>query len=624
MYTLEVSGDKKSVISCPVSEPQPEWTDEIEDPRKWVTLHIHFILKMNRCELAYLTLPSLQGYRDPQPPASQVPPTDSDLLYPQLVPEQPTPLPSEEPWENYFFPQKKPIIEKPEGPGELPFNPPEPVEHPDKPAVGKPGAHQGKEEYTPVIPPEPQKPQPDLSQSVYWPFYPYPSKPEQVPEKQPEQPEKKPVHPQLPGYPPVYPTYPPHPEQKPVHPQLPGYPPVYPTYPPQPGKPAEKPETSPGKEYTPFYPSYPRPQPEKQPEEKPVQKPHLPLAPPDKPVQSHQPNPIYSFNYPKYIPYVPPAGQNPEEPIVPQPNAGGVVPPFYCICPSGFGNCCPQFAFHQHHHHILPVAPGSRDVPPIYTGLPMLPLAAYPGLDGGSGSPAAQPPNKPVSTLAPSAPPDKRLYLQPHDGGLAKPEGLPEQANVHVDPQGVGQFWSYSPAGQASEEAVNPAAQHHLFMMHPPKGQYQSSPGNMNYAPVPHFFSPRPQQHAAKQQPVSEVQSWSPYIMLQDAQERTQNISAPSRSPPATRPANEHDQIENASSDSNSYLLLQRGPPGKVPHLFSEPRFALRRPVPHGLDQSPSDTSPEKLRASREKTAHPRWLMGMPTSFPSRCTLYRP
>lgn len=43
MYTLEVSGDRKSVISCPISGPQPDWTDEMEDPGKGVMLSIHLI-----------------------------------------------------------------------------------------------------------------------------------------------------------------------------------------------------------------------------------------------------------------------------------------------------------------------------------------------------------------------------------------------------------------------------------------------------------------------------------------------------------------------------------------------------------------------------------------------------
>lgn len=580
-------------------------------------------------ETNHLTLVPLQGCGDPQPP-SKVPPTSPDLLYPQPAPEQPTPPAFEDPW-GYFIPER--FSEKPgapEGPGQLPFDPPlEPIDRPDGPAVGKPGAPQGKEEYTPVVPVPPQTPQPDLSQSsLYWPFfhYPYPYQRPQTPPLHPSKPE------QVPG------------KQPDAPPQVPGPPPVYPTYPPQP---AQKPETPPGKEYTLFYPSYPQPHPEKQPEgKKPAQKPHLPQTPPDKPVQQKQPVGgqfpplIYGYNYPKYIPHVTPppthVGQDPTVPhggvATPQRSLG--MPPLYCICPSGFGNCCPQFAFHQHHHHIVPVAPGSRDVPPIYTGLPFVPLVAFPGLDDGSGSPAPQTPNEPTSTLAPSPPPDSRKqpYLQPPDGSHgATPGGLPGQAHAYVGPQGVGQYWSYPPlsAGQASgADAGNPVAQHHPYMPQPPKGQYQSPPWNMNYASAPHFFGPPPQQHAAKQQPRtgSEAQSWSPYVMLQDAQEQTQNTSALSGSPPASRSANKHDQLVNASSESNGYLLLQRGPPGKVPHLSSESPSALRRPVHRGRDQGQkgSDKSPEKFRPSREKAEHPGWLRRTPTSFPSKYTSYVP
>lgn len=40
MYTLEVSGDRKSIISCPISQAQPDWTDELEDPSKGVNLDL--------------------------------------------------------------------------------------------------------------------------------------------------------------------------------------------------------------------------------------------------------------------------------------------------------------------------------------------------------------------------------------------------------------------------------------------------------------------------------------------------------------------------------------------------------------------------------------------------------
>lgn len=299
--------------------------------------------------------------------------------------------------------------------------------------------------------------------------------------------------------------------------------------------------------------------------------------------------------------------------------------PFYCVCPSGFGNCCPQFAFHQHHHHILPVAPGSRDVPPIYTGLPFVSSFAFPGLDDGSKSPVPRTAKEPTSTLDQSPPPDGETwtYLQPPGGSLgAKPEGLPvspEQAYASVDPQEVGQYWSLSPssAGQASGEDADP--QQHPYLMPPPKG-HQSSPENMNYASAPYVFSPPLQQHAENQptRTGSGAQSWSPYAMLQDAEEQPQNISASPPSPAASRSANDHGQLVNTSSESTGYLLLQRGPPGKVPHLFNESPFASRSPVHHGSDQGPSDTSPEKFPPSREQAKHPPWLRGPATSFPSK------
>ncbi|CAF97537.1 unnamed protein product [Tetraodon nigroviridis] len=298
--------------------------------------------------------------------------------------------------------------------------------------------------------------------------------------------------------------------------------------------------------------------------------------------------------------------------------------PSYCVCPSGFGNCCPQIAFHQHHHHILPAAPGSKDVPPIYTGLPFGRSFAFPGLDDGSSSPVPRTAKEPTSTLDLSLPPDgeKQVYLQPPGDSLgANPEDLPvspEQTYAFVDPQEVGQYWSYSPSSAGQTSGEDAVSQHHPYMKQPPK-EHQSSPENVNYASAPYVFSPPLQQHAAQQQPRmgSRVQSWSPYAMLQDAEEQTRNISAPRRSPAASPSAKKHDQRVNASSESNSYLLLQRGPPGKEPHPFSESPFALRSSVHHGRDQGPSETSPEKLRPSREKNKRPPWPRGSAASFPN-------
>lgn len=70
-----------------------------------------------------------------------------------------------------------------------------------------------------------------------------------------------------------------------------------------------------------------------------------------------------------------------QSPPMTQPNQGvtqafSYMRPVYCSqsCPSGSGNCCFQYAFHQHHHHIVPAGPGNA--PFIYTGLPSVAYVA--------------------------------------------------------------------------------------------------------------------------------------------------------------------------------------------------------------------------------------------------------
>ncbi|XP_056912809.1 proline-rich protein 36-like [Takifugu flavidus] len=675
MYKLELFGDGKSIISCPLmSEGQPEWTGEI------------------------FSLPE------------QKPGTPQGPGYPMVYPTYP-------PW-----PEPKPAVQKPgtpQGPGYPMVYPTYPPWPEPKPAVQKPGTPQGPgyPMVYPTYPPWPeQKPaiqKPGTPQGPGYPMvYPtYPPWPEQKPAIQ------KPGTPQGPGYPMVYPTYPPWPEpkpavQKPGTPQGPWYPMVYPTYPPcleqkpgvnpachlQPGeKPAfQQPEAPSGKVNTSSYSSHPENQPEggkpvqwpgvwpgqlnpnvypsypqhsqkpgmppseeywkpiyyplypdqndKKPTlnpttwppttEKPtqVQKPYLPQSPPGKPVENNGQVSQYLYGY--YHP--PPVGQNPEEPSVLQPNSGGVVglqsslsmPSLYCACPSGFGNCCPQIAFHQHHHHILPVGPGSGAVPPIYTGLPFAPLVAVPVFEGDSRPPAPQKPNEPTLTPDPptSSPPEseKQLYFQPPDGSLtAILESLslsPEQAYAYLDPREVSQYWSYSPlsAGQDSgQEPVNPIAQLHPYMLQRPKEQYQSSPGNTNSESVSHFYHQMPQQQEAmrKPKPLS-AKPWARYDVLQDAHVPTKNISALPRSPTVNRSNNKRDRQVNASSESNGYILLQHGPPGKVPHRFESP-LDLRRPAHLGTDQGHSDKSPEDLKPSNENAEPTRQRKGTHASFPN-------
>lgn len=435
-------------------------------------------------------------------------------------------------------------------------------------------------------------------------------------------PEQKPGVPQGPGYPTAYPTYPPWPEQKttvqkPSNPQGSGKPPLY--FDQNENKPTLNPTTWP-------------PTTEKSTL---VQKPFLPQFPPGKPVENNGQvsQSLYGYYYPQYSLHAnpPPVGQNPVEPSVPQPNSGGVVglhgslsmPSLYCACPSGFGNCCPQIAFHQHYHHILPVGPGSGDVPPIYTGLPFAPLVTGPVFEGDSGPPAPQNPNEPTSTPVPSPERVKPLYFPPPDDSLtAILESLPlspEQAYAYMDPREASQYWPYLPlsAGQDSgQEPVNPMAQLHPYMLQPPKEQYWSSPGNTNSESVSQFYHPMPQKMAMQKHKPLSAKPRARY-MVQDAHVPTKNILELPRSPTVNRSNNKRDRHVNASSESIGYILLQQGPPGKVPQRFESP-LDLRRPAHHGTDQGHGDKSPENLKPSNENAEPTRQQKGKHASFPSK------
>lgn len=497
---------------------------------------------------------------DPNPPVHQYPTVSTDLFNPKPVPGKPAFGSS---WGNVHqqysqIPQVKPttpVYDDSLGYLNLRY----PPRLPEKP-VEQPGVPEG---------------------GVYQTF-------------DPSQPDRSPVWPpgapQGSGYPLVYPTYPKQPGERPGAPQGSRHPVVYPSYPLQPG---ENPAAPTGPVNPGLYPSYPLP----------AQNPVMsqgeghwkPMYFPSYPHQNSNnpaPNPVAQPTSPGTTQQRPPDGQVPQGPLN--------VPSSYCACPSGLGNCCPQFAFHQHHHHILPVGTGSGQVPPIYSGLPFVPLGAFPGLDNDSGSPASQNPSVPTS----------KPYFQPPDGSHgANPGGLPvspHYPNAYVDPRVVGHYWSYPPLSVSQASGENPTAHYHPYMVQPPKG-HRSLPGDNNNAPP--FFSPVLQQNVANQQPkaASEVQSRPAYVPLQTGQ----NVSALPRSPPMSR-SKEHTENVNASSESDPY-----GAPGKVAQLFEAP-LELRLP---GRDRGPSEKSSEDLRLSKEKSK-PQRLKGIHTSFPSKSPLH--
>lgn len=290
-------------------------------------------------------------------------------------------------------------------------------------------------------------------------------------------------------------------------------------------------------------------------------------------------------------------------------------PPFYCsqFCPSGFGNCCLKVAFHQHHHHMVPAGSG-KDTPLVYTGLPFLPLAAYP--------PSTQSPHLGYEEQA--APP--LLLLQPPEGNLATQTGgnpikvsNPEQ--MFPDSGVPYPYWTFAsqwqppnrnvPYGnQASlHEPVKPAVQDDI---HPP----MQSPGDQNYDSAPVFGQDLPKEQL--QSPGLDVRNPQnvhpyPYFMVQDAQTLRHKSPVPMNSPQPLGSKNRADQSADAS---NSYVLLPHGPPIWMPDDFTEAPPPLRH-LPRDVNfaaQSPL----KNLGTQQEKPKHPTWPEGLLDPSPGK------
>ncbi|CAK6952220.1 titin-like isoform X3 [Scomber scombrus] len=335
-------------------------------------------------------------------------------------------------------PENQPAIKPTAAPE--PTKPPMPEDPQPKP--------ENKPALEPTKPPTPEVPQ----RQMYPLFYPQP-KPENKPALEPTKP-PTPEAPQRQMYHLFYPQ--PKPENKPAleptKPPMPEAPQrqMYHLFYPQP-KPENKPALEPTKPPTPEAPQrqmyqlfYPQPKPENKPASEPT-KPPTPEAPQG---QVHLPfhlHPFYGMSGPEYqlttkptpvtkssateIPKgqvhllvtLPPASYNQQQPIqqsnIQQPSHVGAVPqvpqlgtpsrpPVYCphFCPPGLSNCCPQIAFHQHLHHIVPAGLGSNDKPPIYPVLPNLPSMAYSVFGNGlMTAPLPQQPNgeTPISSQSP-------------------------------------------------------------------------------------------------------------------------------------------------------------------------------------------------------------------------------
>uniref|UniRef100_A0A8D3E391 Proline-rich extensin-like protein EPR1 n=1 Tax=Scophthalmus maximus TaxID=52904 RepID=A0A8D3E391_SCOMX len=569
---------------------------------------------------------------------------------------------------------------------------------------GPPSSKSEHQEYKPLEPPVVPKP-PVSQEQMYQPFYPYfwpqgPYQTDMQPTHQTPTPSQKgqvkqPLNllnperskPEVPGN--LLPSKPAPESIEPTQPEAPmGQVNQYPY--PEPGLPTKpitvpQPE-APSGQYQLIYPYY-YPQPENLPAEKPEHKPSypqpskIPGAGTDagRPVPTEPPpdgQVYYTFNsyYPQQpqLPQpitLPPATTiQPPQVTIAQPSDGDIIPqgpqpdspympPFYCpqSCPSGFSNCCPQIAFHQHLHHIVPAGHGSKDIPPVYPALPLLHSLAYSGLRNGLAAPPSQKQTETETQASTSAasnplPPEneKQPHLLPPDGnhavpGFRKPANqlpaypyfvpntyypyLPQNQKLANFPQGQSAVNHYAPSERQaqSNNPVNPALQYVPYYIQSPEQQIsQLLPGDMNSPSWPNlmsFISQYQQQEHVANQPnkptAKELQPSSysnqqtrpigqsivhrflvPSQTLEEVPAPISNSSQPFVSG-STKPTTQEQTVQ-PNSESQSYELLQHGPPTMEPNSYKKDL------IHRNLKLLPQNLNPPKNRPQ-----HPDWLRRM-------------
>ncbi|XP_051257956.1 uncharacterized protein LOC127364437 isoform X2 [Dicentrarchus labrax] len=618
-----------------------------------------------------------------KPPQPQQPEAPKGQVYQPFYPNPfyPQPVPEPQPATKPPQPQQP---ETPQGQAYQPFDP-----QPESQPATKPTAV--------PKPPEPEVPQ----GQVYQPFYPNPFYPQPVPEPQPATKPPQPQQPEAPKgqvYQPFYPNpfYPqpvpePQPATKPPQPQQPEAPQgqVYQPFFPIPYYSQPEPEKPPAEKL----PAVPKPPASKIPIGQ-VQKPSNPepfkipgvgtngqTAPTEKPAQSEQPpavqppggqvphpfNPYYYPQHPQHPQLVtpPPAtsmqqpqqvttpapGHNTMESAKPQPSKGDMVPknpllgsahmpPVYCpqSCPSGFSNCCPQIAFHQHLHHIVPAGPGSKDTP-IYPGLPFLPSMAYSGFGNGFGSaPFPQKSTEAVTTQAPTTSTsaailpqflpsgnEKQPYLQPLDGNPAalpgsnpsKPTNPKQKIYPYFIPNSLYPNWPYQLQSQELQNVPYMASPPHYGVPAKPRAQ-DNEPVNPMVQFEPYNIQPLQQQNS---KPSAEARSFLKRFLPLLPTEKGQNTPTAKELQPSNQKAIEykgqtHPEVQSdldhhlvpyymlqhaaattynkstvlnntqtqpfvsdskkSTSNEQGYVLLQHGPPGREPNSFNQSPLPVR------------------------------------------------
>ncbi|XP_054624187.1 titin-like isoform X2 [Dunckerocampus dactyliophorus] len=326
----------------------------------------------------------------------------------------------------------------------------------------------------------------------------------------------------------------------------------------------------------------------------------------------------------------------------------GSTPGCVKFCTTGFSNCCPQIAFHQHLYHLAPSGPDSKV---ISQGFPYVASMTY-GLGNGirytwpaqktqnSGKADSVPTSTRILTYGsqkqqPDQPPGGNLALTGHNPTKAAAPEVPinpfvPNSNLHFS------SWPYeniqhSPQGQSSPQAAPLFSLENPFYAaanqkgpnqneHLTKQNVQLSSGPINYSPGLNAMSIaqylQQQQHTnqmsapldffhGRERPSPEAEGelgpLLPYSMFKDFEATTNTSSLPinlprSSLPKKTKKSFKRDQARR-SYEPKGYMLLH-GPPGKEPGT-SESKQKFQ-------DEDIEQTLPGRRLA--RKSQHLRWL----------------
>ncbi|XP_061925555.1 trithorax group protein osa-like [Entelurus aequoreus] len=263
------------------------------------------------------------------------------------------------------------------------------------------------------------------------------------------------------------------------------------------------------------------------------------------------------------------------------------------FCTTGYSNCCPQIAFHQHLYHLTPSDPDGKVIGGISQGFPYVASVTYGLGDDISHTWPAQKPHDSVLPSSHSLTYESQKHHHQLPGGnpallgsnpikAAAPE-IPIPPFV-PDPNVYFSSWPYetehSPQGQSSPQVAPQFGFQNPFHV-PVKHGGQNQNGAISNSPdlgAMSYITKLLQQHQhAHQMPTpmdlerpspsqtqGELGPLPPYAMLKD-EEAAANTSSVRNYFPHSSLLKRRKSSKRDSYEPKGYMLLQRGPPGKTP-----------------------------------------------------------